>query len=67
MKNIWITLMRHSHVKLVLLEMGLDIMTLKDLLGHSDINSTLVYLHIAQLGRGRAFNPMDKLYLGKDK
>jgi site-specific recombinase XerD len=47
--------------------MGLDIMTLKDLLGHEDIQSTLIYLHIAQLGRGRAFNPLDKLYPKKNK
>ncbi len=65
-KHITSHVLRHTYAT-HLLEMGLDIMTLKELLGHSDINTTLVYLHIAQLGRGRAFNPMDKLYQQKDK
>ena len=65
-KHVTSHVLRHTYAT-HLLEMGLDIMTLKDLLGHSDINTTLVYLHIAQLGRGRAFNPMDKLYAGKGK
>lgn len=60
-KHVTSHVLRHSYAT-HLLEMGLDIMTLKELLGHSDIRTTLVYLHIAQLGRGRAFNPMDKLY-----
>jgi len=37
-------------------------MTLKDLLGHVDIKTTMIYLHVAQLGRNRGFNPLDKLY-----
>ena len=60
-KHVTSHVLRHTYAT-HLLEMGLDIMTLKDLLGHADIQTTLVYLHIAQLGRGRAFNPMDKLY-----
>lgn len=63
-KQITSHVLRHTYAT-HLLEMGLDIITLKALLGHSDIQTTLVYLHIAQLGRGRAFNPMDKLYPGK--
>jgi len=65
-KHVTSHVMRHTYAT-HLLEMGLDIMTLKDLLGHCDIKSTLIYLHIAQLGRGRAFNPIDKLYPNKDK
>ncbi len=60
-KQVTSHILRHTYAT-HLLEMGLDIITLKALLGHSDIQTTLVYLHIAQLGRGRAFNPMDKLY-----
>ena len=60
-KQVTSHVLRHTYAT-HLLEMGLDIITLKNLLGHSDIQSTLVYLHIAQLGRERAFNPMDKLY-----
>jgi len=65
-KHVTSHVLRHTYAT-HLLEMGLDIMTLKDLLGHSDIKTTLIYLHIAQLGRERAFNPMDKLYSDRDK
>jgi len=60
-KHVTSHVLRHTYAT-HLLEMGLDIMTLKELLGHSDIRTTLVYLHVAQLGRQRAFNPLDKLY-----
>ncbi|MEJ4089253.1 tyrosine-type recombinase/integrase, partial [Galbibacter orientalis] len=52
---------RHSYAT-HLLEMGLDIMSIKDLLGHADIQTTLVYLHVAQLGRQKPFSPLDRLY-----
>ena len=45
-----------------LLEDGMDIMTLKDLLGHERIETTLVYLHIAQSGRRSPFSPLDTLF-----
>jgi site-specific recombinase XerD len=60
-KHVTSHVLRHTYAT-HLLEMGMDIMTLKEQLGHSDIRTTLVYLHIAQMGRGRAFNPLDKLY-----
>jgi site-specific recombinase XerD len=45
-----------------LLEDGLDIMSIKDLLGHECIDTTLVYLHVAQNGRMKPFSPLDTLY-----
>jgi len=60
-KGVTTHVLRHSYAT-HLLEMGLDIMSLKDLLGHSDIQTTLVYLHISQLGRQKPFSPLDKLY-----
>jgi site-specific recombinase XerD len=45
-----------------LLEEGLDILTIKDLLGHECIDTTMVYLHVAQSGRVRPFSPLDRLY-----
>jgi site-specific recombinase XerD len=60
-KDVTTHVLRHSYAT-HLLEMGLDIMSLKDLLGHSDIQTTLVYLHISQSGRQKPFSPLDKLY-----
>jgi len=65
-KHVTSRILRHTYAT-HLLEMGMDIMTLKDLLGHVDIQTTLIYLHIAQLDRDRAFNPLDKLYPEKNR
>lgn len=53
--------LRHSYAT-HLLEMGLDIISVKDLLGHADIQTALTYLHVAQLGRQKPFSPLDRLY-----
>lgn len=60
-KKVTSHVLRHTYAT-HLLEMGMDIMTLKDLLGHVDIHTTMIYLHVAQLGRNKAFNPLDKIY-----
>jgi len=53
--------LRHSYAT-HLLEMGLDIVSLKEALGHCCIETTMVYLHISQLGRQRTFSPLDRVY-----
>ncbi|WP_200897405.1 tyrosine-type recombinase/integrase [Pontibacter korlensis] len=45
-----------------LLEDGLDIVSIKDLLGHACIDTTMVYLHVAQSGSRKPFSPLDTLY-----
>ena len=53
--------MRHSFAT-HLLEDGMDIITLKGLLGHENIETTLEYLQIAQLQSQRIFSPLDTLF-----
>jgi site-specific recombinase XerD len=53
--------LRHTYAT-HLLEDGLDIMTIKELLGHECIDTTLIYLHVAQSGRVKPFSPLDTLY-----
>ena len=60
-KDINVHTLRHTFAT-HLLEDGLDIMSIKDLLGHECIDTTLVYLHIAQSGRIKPFSPLDTLY-----
>ena len=45
-----------------LLEDGLDIISIKDLLGHSRIETTLIYLHVAQYDRIKSYSPLDTLF-----
>jgi hypothetical protein len=51
-----------AHFATHLLEDGLDIITLKNLLGHENIETTMDYLHIAQLDTIKAFSPLDTLF-----
>ena len=60
-KQVSLHALRHSYAT-HLLEDGLNIVTLKDLLGHADITSTMIYLHVAQCEHIKAHSPFDTLY-----
>lgn len=53
--------LRHSYAT-HLLEMGENIYRISDLLGHSDIQTTLIYLHLVQESPPVAFSPLDRLF-----
>ena len=53
--------LRHSYAS-HLLEDGLDIITIKQLLGHSHIETTMRYLHVAKINHVNAHSPLDSLY-----
>lgn len=54
--------LRHSYAT-HLLEMGENILRIRDLLGHANIKTTMIYLHLASLPEGgRAFSPLDRLF-----
>jgi site-specific recombinase XerD len=61
-KNITLHTLRHSYAT-HLLEFGMDIVTIKELLGHVNIETTLVYLHVAIPNRSNLFSPFDRLYV----
>lgn len=60
-KSVCVHTLRHTFAT-HLLEDGLDIISLKDLLGHENIETTMLYLHIAQNGRLKPFSPLDTLF-----
>lgn len=60
-KEMTVHTLRHTFAT-HLLEDGLDIVTIKELLGHECIDTTMIYLHVAQSGRKPPFSPLDTLY-----
>ena len=56
--------LRHSFAT-HLLEQGVDLFTIKELLGHSTIITTLQYLHLQQNKRSTIVNPIDHILEGK--
>lgn len=58
--------LRHSYAT-HLLEEGINIVTLKELLGHADITTTMIYLHVAQCPLIKPHSPLDTLYPDPDE
>ena len=59
-KEVNLHILRHcfaSHA----LEDGMSIKTLQHLLGHSSINTTLIYLHVSDIPLRGAFSPLDNM------
>ena len=60
-KDVNLHSLRHSYAT-HLLEEGINIVTLKELLGHADITTTMIYLHVAKCELIKPHSPLDSLY-----
>jgi site-specific recombinase XerD len=60
-KEVCVHTLRHTYAT-HLLEQGVNILTIQELLGHARIETTIVYLHVTRTSANVAFSPMDTLY-----
>ena len=60
-KDVCLHSLRHTYAT-HLLEDGINIVTIKELLGHAEIRTTMIYLHVAQCQLTSAHSPLDTLY-----
>lgn len=60
-KQVTLHTLRHSYAT-HMLEEGVDIISIKEAMGHAHIDTTMMYLHIAKMKRVCAKSPLDCLY-----
>jgi len=61
LKNVSPHILRHTYATL-LLENGTDLLTIKKVMGHERIQTTMIYLQVAQPQQSKFINPLDDLY-----
>ncbi|MBL7220187.1 MAG: tyrosine-type recombinase/integrase [Phycisphaerae bacterium] len=59
-KHVKIHTMRHSYATRMLLN-GADIHEIQELLGHKNVETTMIYLHVVRELKGTSLNPLDIL------
>jgi integrase len=48
-------------VGMAIVEAGYDIRTIQELLGHTDVRTTMIYTHVLNRGPGGLISPEDRL------
>ncbi|MQY61109.1 tyrosine-type recombinase/integrase [bacterium] len=58
--------LRHTAASWMVVKCGIDLVTVKEILGHSDIKITMIYCHASQDSKRRAVEGLEKIFSAKN-